>query len=377
MRLFIEPAETLLFRTGRPFDAGEIGYAETLFPPTLETVQGALRAMIASRLYPGKPLSEVFSQADIKDLIGDNTPGNYGQFRITHFSLGKRNEAGNIVPLYPVPSHILEEHDTGLRLRLELLPDDEKKYLVASNMPEGMQLLGFNQNTSSKLEPLRGWLLEDDLQRALREDEDISKLAVIGAEAIYSKEVRIGIGIENKTKTTREGLLYQVQMIRMKSDYGFIVDFRFAAGTNQQETEADARVQAVLPALEKNEWGWMTLGGEQRAARFTVIHTTFRRRRPAKLLYLVTPAYFHGGWKPQHWQAVGKEPIAASITQYQPIGGWALDPKNGGGANKVMRRCVPAGSVYFFPESLEMPPSFTDYGIQIGYGITYTGDVQQ
>ena len=48
MRIFLEPTEPLLFRTGRSFDAGESGFAETLFPPTPETLQGAIRAAIAT-----------------------------------------------------------------------------------------------------------------------------------------------------------------------------------------------------------------------------------------------------------------------------------------------------------------------------------------
>jgi CRISPR-associated protein Cmr3 len=47
MRIFIEPVEPLLFRTGRPFVAGEYNFAASLFPPTPETLQGALRAAIA------------------------------------------------------------------------------------------------------------------------------------------------------------------------------------------------------------------------------------------------------------------------------------------------------------------------------------------
>ncbi len=57
MRLFLEPTEPLLFRTGRPFDAGENSYAETLFPPTPETLQGAIRAAIASYWDPPKRCS--------------------------------------------------------------------------------------------------------------------------------------------------------------------------------------------------------------------------------------------------------------------------------------------------------------------------------
>ncbi len=48
MRIFIEPTEPLLFRRGHAFDAGESNFADSMFPPTPETLQGAIRAMIAT-----------------------------------------------------------------------------------------------------------------------------------------------------------------------------------------------------------------------------------------------------------------------------------------------------------------------------------------
>ncbi|MBV9614034.1 MAG: hypothetical protein JO031_01100, partial [Ktedonobacteraceae bacterium] len=57
MRIFIQPCEVLLFRTGHPFNAGENHYADTLFPPTPETLQGAIRATIATCWNPDRTLA--------------------------------------------------------------------------------------------------------------------------------------------------------------------------------------------------------------------------------------------------------------------------------------------------------------------------------
>jgi len=92
------------------------------------------------------------------------------------------------------------------------------------------------------------------------------------------------------------------------------------------------------------------------------------------LLYLATPAAFGDGWRPKQWPANLSEPIAAAIPRYQPIGGWKLNPENSGGSNKCMRRCVPAGSVYFFDGSFDIPCTFTEYSKEIGYGITVKGE---
>jgi len=129
--------------------------------------------------------------------------------------------------------------------------------------------------------------------------------------------------------------------------------------------------------LRLPERGWIMLGGERRTARFEVLPSppnVLQHLKQGKLLYLATPAAFDGGWQLE--PSLGP-PITAAIGRYQPIGGWELDPKNSGGSNKIARRCVPAGSVYFFQDSVNVIQPLTDYGKEIGYGITYTGEWQQ
>src|SRR5258708_36265131 len=142
MRLFLEPTEPLLFRTGRPFDAGESSYAETLFPPTPETLQGAIRAAIATYWDGPKPLAEVFLQQELTNRIGNDTH-DYGRFRLTSLALGRRkkNEAGTedgtIERLFPAPSHFVTVEDAqGNKRQLRLKPQ-QVKGLKKSDLPDG------------------------------------------------------------------------------------------------------------------------------------------------------------------------------------------------------------------------------------------------
>lgn len=375
MRLFIEPTETMLFRTGRPFDAGESNFADSLFPPTPETIQGAIRAAIAAHWESGKSLAEAFNDPKLVEMIGDTTK--YGNFRIAGFSLGryaKGSKTSSAERLFPAPSHILQDESGSTQIRLEPRPQEN----IATNLPKDMWLLHANtDNASSKLEPLRGWLTEQGLYIALRTQDQVDTDHIIKDSDIYTQESRLGIGMNNKTKTTQEGLLYQVQMIRMNhvldSDYryGFVVDI---ALDSIEDTTVQSRLN--LP-----DHGWITLGGERRAAYFEVIKPVEPSRmaleqfKEGNMLYLATPAAFKGGWQPASW-STEHQPITASISRYQPIGGWQLKPgRYNDGENKVMRRCVPAGSVYFFNETVTNLQHLTDYdNWQIGYGITYTGE---
>src|SRR6266516_808756 len=102
--------------------------------------------------------------------------------------------------------------------------------------------------------------------------------------------------------------------------------------------------------------------------------TPFLKSANIELLYFATPAYFKNGWLPATPDILPAEPITATMNRYQPIGGWLLNLENAGGASKITRRCIPAGSVYFFDQAVSVTHPLTEYGWQIGYGIAYTGE---
>jgi hypothetical protein len=122
----------------------------------------------------------------------------------------------------------------------------------------------------------------------------------------------------------------------------------------------------------------MIIGGEQRTAHFRVLppvpESTARPARERSLLYLATPASFQSGWRPSPQFAPLDAPVTAAINRYESIGGWRLNAGDARGENKVMRRCVPAGSVYFYDQKVMLHQPLTDNGMEIGYGITCEGE---
>lgn len=384
MRIFLEPTESLLFRTGRPFDAGESGYAESIFPPTPETLQGAIRAAIATHWDTTKTLEEVFQDQELVDHIGDRN--SYGRFRITSMALGRRKKDNEheIERLFPPPAHLLRDEE-GTILRLRPQPMDSVQSIMQEKADDGaiktvlynMQYLipDPNRETKGKLKPITGWLTEESLYQVLQATPDLSKLKIVSLHNIYVREPRTGIGMQNTTKTTQEGLLYQVHMIRMYPNYGLVLDIRLSTRPDDNDFIDDTQTQKELRLPSE---GWMTLGGERRVVRFEIIApSTYERgisvegSKKGTLLYLATPTYFKGGWQPTSWPN-SINPIAAVVDRYKPIGGWLLSPGHSGGTQKLVRRCVPAGSVYFFDQSIPQP--LTDFGSHIGYGITYAGE---
>jgi CRISPR-associated protein Cmr3 len=327
----------------------------------------------------------VFSEPELIDLIG-NSAGNYGRFRITCLALGRRRGDKTVERLFPVPSHLVVVEDPqGNKQQLRLKPQEEMKGLKKSDLPVGLHYLLPEREIKGKRKPLEGWLTETGLSKALRRPEALTKDEIVFIKDIYRREPRLGIAMNNSAKTTKEGFLYQTQVIRMQPGYGFVIDIRLrkpsiSAGMPYFESLIDddqTQKELHLP----NE-GWIILGGERRTACFEILVSSIEDQKnqieqvaQGKLFYLATPAAFDGGWQPKNlWAAPLIPPIAAAILRYHMIGGWALNPGDSGGKNKTMRRCVPAGSVYFFDQPVSVMQPLTDYGMEIGYGITYAGE---
>ena len=376
MRLFLEPTEPLLFRTGRAFDAGEGGFAETLFPPTPETMQGAVRAAIASYWADSKSLEEVFQDEGLTNLIGSRGAG-YGRFRMTGLSLGRRKGEGIVERLFPAPAHLLTVTEKRKKDYLLLKPR-KMEYPKCSDLAEDAYYLFPEKDleTEGKREPFDDWLTESGLEKVLRSNVHFAKDDVVPEKDILSRESRLGIGMDNSSKTTREGYLYQTQVIRLQPGYGFVIDLRLrnpAMGPDTPYFGSFVEDDQTQQLLKLPNEGWVMLGGERRTARFEVLpaSTTIEKTKRGKLVYLATPAALNDGWLPGTLPA---SPITAAIDHYRSIGGWELDPASSGGSSKTTRRCVPAGSVYFFQEPIDVTQPLTDYGMEIGYGIAYAGE---
>jgi CRISPR-associated protein Cmr3 len=378
MRLFIEPTEPLMFRDGRPFEAGQNNFAQSLFPPTPETLQGAVRAAIAASWDPNKNIAAAFKDTELTKRIGDRD--GYGRFRMTGIALGRydKDDSKTVGRLLPPPAHIMKSDKRLVRLR----PDEKKS--IRSNLPAGIDhylVPTVTLDDGEDLEPIKGWLPETSLRRTLFPG-DLKDIEIVRNHDIYQEESRLGIGVQSSTKATAEGYLYQMQMIRMnhlmdhKYRYGFVVDITLRPEKPGQPPLNDDEIQKEL---HLDSSGWMTLGGEQRTAHFRVLPSpileqTARSAGGRPLLYLATPASFQTGWKPSQQFAPLDAPITAAINRYDSIGGWLLSEGGARGENKAMRRCVPAGSVYFYDKKVTPDQSLTDNGMEIGYGIIYEGE---
>lgn len=371
MWLFIEPVDVWLFRDGRPFTGGEDHVARTIFPPSPFTLQGAIRARIlAERGVDLADYAKGESCADSRSReVGTEIgfPGTgYGKLQLRGPFLARR-ENGRIVRYYRVPADLRRLKAPGSSIQVVALAP-KKEVPFATNLPSRPLRLLWSK-VSEALEEASGWLSDDEMRKYLA--GDCQRIRVAGEHSLLQYENRFGISVDSSLKRTEEGMLYQVQFVRLAQGVGLLVS---------------------VDGVSVSPRGKLALGGENRAAFYEKVDWTpgdvdieVRSQALAEKrfkLVLTTPAYFHNGWCPSDLSVyfTGSKPtlVAAAIPKPVCIGGAKVDfeSQRRGSFQKPMYSFVPAGAVYFFETDGEVrvvdkpfteSPKDDDFG-RIGFG---------
>jgi CRISPR-associated protein Cmr3 len=349
MKLFIEPVDVWLFRDGRPFNAGTDHRARSIFPPYPSVMQGVIR----SHHLVEREINLSDSQA-IEEAVGTAT--DYRDL-LLRGPFVARKENGEVVRYFPAPLDAV-------------LQDDDKLHPLtpAKRTPEGIKtsaltpyLLWDKGKPRKPNGPM--WLSEESLEQCLggQPVEPILECA------LFQREDRLGIGLDDATRTTTEssaggGLLYEAEFVRVQEDVGLEVEIE------------------GLPGLDKwSKRGVLRMGGEGHGGRYEVSNSPDRPSIPDPLptrfkVYFATPTFFDAGWRPETWERFFEGEVklmAAAVGRYQSIGGFDM----AAGVQKAARRYVPAGSVYYFEcqgkvklKSDWINCAITDAGAEIGFG---------
>lgn len=355
----LEALDTLFFRDGKPFTMGEDTWAEGIFPPLPSVIYGALR-------------TAYFSE-DIERFKTIKTKDDSALLKITSYCY----KYGSRI-YFPMPLDLIEvvhQKNKGPRKELRLLKlNIHDKENFTSSVPTSHFLESDTNNY-------------DVVENGIINSLDLANyLAVNMSSADYHSlndftflEPKVGIGMNNDTRTANDGQLYRVGMQRL-DQLSFAVGFEFEQLYS-------------IPAM-------IRLGGEGKAVQCQSIESKEICQKisiPMPLivgkrfkLYLATPALFTYGWKPS-WMTTDYSEhngikirlLAAAVGRAVPVGGFDIQKKE----PKVMRKAVPAGSVYYLElenetdntrlERLFHQKSISDIAdsqLQ-GFGITFVGGV--
>ena len=380
MILFLQANDTFFFRDGRPFTKGEQSEGYSIFPPLPSTILGALRtAYIADQgnlrsFYAGKMMGTI------------GTPCSLGSMRLKGVFLADRKSG----IYYSIPFDVVTKKQEKENKLYTLEHSPEKPNFI-SNAPlkNHLRWNGDDEDVESETS---GRFIHLYLRQYLLGQK--TNFSLIPIEDFVCDEPKIGIERDYKTLTSKDNMLYRINMQRFQSRFtdmselGFIVDYQ---------------CNGELPAN-----GLLKLGGEGKS--FTHERSSHNPDPLAKeediealkesircsgafKLYFATPAIFKHGWLPE-WidekthkgqyplsgtDSISVELVTAAVGKPIPIGGWDMKQNT----PKPTRRAVPAGSVYHFKVCDESCvdtifktfhyKNISDYQSEEGYGLCFIG----
>lgn len=340
MWILIEPLDVLLFRDGKPFTRSENHRATSLFPPTMLTLQGALRSLLISEQGDwDRYLAN--RDATLNAAIGAPKTNDLGALRLAGPYLVRRR-GQHYARYFPLPADVVQDAPGNLRV---MQPDESM--VVGPDMSNSPAPMLAFEMSSDEAEPEQSyWISESALltdyaygENLYPDGEDLIEQA-----DLFEIENRFGIGMDYASNNVNrdEGLLYSVGFVRMQPGIGLL-----AAAPD------DSPLADLFPAVGAQHTG--RLGGEGRSVNFRRIAEEAIEQPPRPLLtedtqmykgVLITPTYLEGGWQPTgpHAADFQAQFMTAALARPVAIGGWDLAK----GQPRPIYKYLKPGSVFFF-----------------------------
>lgn len=347
--LFLEPIDVWFFRDNKPFTASQNFVARSIFPPSPQTVLGALRT--AHLEQTGTDWAR-FGRGEVQTEVG--TPDSLNGFAI-RAPFVARYADGKVERFFSAPLDLLHNKETGAYVLLK----PAEQYDWYTNKP--FEVWRPLEGGGSGFKEAEGWLSERQFLDYLDGKPPTGELHK--SSAIFEREGRVGLMLNRARRANEKGYFYQAECIRLQEGYGLL------AGVNK-------------PLFA--ERGALTLGGEARGAyyqRLAQAPESLHRHKQGNLrIILLTPAYLSGGWQPKSgdWSPwVGKRGklVSLVIGKPQPISSWDVARNRA----RPLYNYLPAGSVFFFENAeltgipfTETPNGALDHGAS-GFGMYATG----
>lgn len=333
--IFIEPEDVWFFRDARAFVKGG-GYStpKVIFPPSPQTVTGALRSLILGT-YPNLDMAK-FEAGEDRDLykrIGK--PGDLGPNFCLRGPFFARKSGERILCYMPLPQDVYytdqDSHRFAAYRPAETTPFRTDWYMQDNDLHPLWPPHGQRKDGAEELY----WVNSNGIKDYLAYRE----FGALPQHDLLVISPRTGIERDPDLKIAKKHMLYTAPFIYLQRFLGLLV------GVND---DLELPFQKAL----------LTLGGEGRAARFQDLTDHSINFLPSMetagkqkiKIVLTTPAYFEDGWHPKdwNWQSVGLPPgaklVSAAIGKPQYAGGWDVNR----GRPKPMHAFVPSGSVYYF-----------------------------
>lgn len=216
--------DSWFFRESRSMDGSGATALDSVFPPSAQTLLGALRTQIGEAYFSrhGGSWQTFDEHKALHEIIG------YGQDYVGLKAQGVwlYHEAEEML-YFPAPANVVEkgykqkEHEPSRQPEYAFfaLPDGDgvKTDLGTVRLPE-LHIRGYHDdNTAIRDTPLtQCWISAADYSAVLAGQ---APQKVVAQQALLTDDTRLGISRDNRTRRTEEGMLYQTKHCRLQKDW--------------------------------------------------------------------------------------------------------------------------------------------------------------
>lgn len=303
----LTPIDTLFFRGAEPLEAGQPS-RDTLFPPPVSVIQGALRtAVLKQRGVAFADYKANRCPPDVLESIG--ICGQPAPFQVTAILLARRETI-----YVPWPASWFVEKE---QLPKGACPTLIGRTILRATPPESAAAsLRLHSSAGAKLpmvravdaEQLAGHWLRLDCLRTPPVTIAVDDLLAPGE--FYDLEPRAGIAIDGKRKVER-GKIYSAAHIRLRQDVTLVVGIDIDIGLADQ--------------------GFITLGGEQRMCGYARRQVPNLPEKSASMFVTLAPVEL----------TAEMLPVVFAASKPVTLAGWDLAK----GFHKATTTWLPAGTV--------------------------------
>ena len=388
-----EPVDSWFIRESRPHDAAGAARLNSLFPPPVRTLVGAVKTLIGNSLgvnWNALKQGDTGITIDGKDLSfwlgGKGQPAQLATGRL-HLV---REENGKKELLFPIPLSVLGVKDKSKatintikdtikdtqRLLVRLVPGEPVHCDLGTVRLPTMATAVAGASTLEKT-----WVSQTDLALILSGSDDLDGIKLIKEKDLVEFEPRLGIGRDNQKGLVKEGMLYQTKHIRLKHGVSLSLEM-----TLPEQLAGHLGKTLAISAVHR-------FGGEGRMAHLSLVaggHPLPKAPEAKKdtqglMLMLLNDAAVAGsdgaplaGFKKVQQAGVdlwlgainGVELVLECCVIGKPVrrGGWDLQKS----APTAVRPLTPAGSCFFV--RLADKAQSLDQAIKQLHGITLSTD---
>ncbi|MDY0072350.1 MAG: type III-B CRISPR module-associated protein Cmr3 [Thauera sp.] len=338
---FITPLDVLFLRGNQSF--GEPGsYGDSVMPPWPSVAAGAIRSRMLTDA--GIDLA-AFGRGDAAHAeLG--TPSDPGTFVLHAFQVAWRvDDTVEILVAPPADLFITaDENNQDKAHAHRLTPTRIHSGIETSSTLPLLPVLA----QAGRSKAASGWWLKQGGWQKYLCGQEVPSEDLIHAGKLWSMDERVGVGLDNSTRSAEDGKLFTNRAVAMKPGVGFV-----------------AAISGATPPAT----GLLRLGGDGRAAHIESAAIQWPEPNYAAIaeqgrcrLVLISPGLFAQGWLPNGCTQEGNalrfdlhgvkaRLVAASVARSEVVSGWDLARWQ----PKPAQRLAPSGSVYWL-EDLQAEP---------------------